>query len=84
MRLSVEHLTEDTYDHAPKIVPEGTIYGFWRVVEHTGAGWFPWPGIYTTREAAEKAMGRARVGPADPPVPAPACWPARKRTRRMP
>jgi hypothetical protein len=59
MQLTVAHLRLDPYTHCEEPCPEGTEYGFWRVVEHTGAGWFPWPGLYTTKEAAEKAKSLA-------------------------
>ena len=59
MKLSIKHLrlNETTLDYTE--VPEGAEFGFWRVVEHTGAGWFPWGGTYETREAAEAKMKRA-------------------------
>jgi hypothetical protein len=59
MRLSLKYLRTNPYTLDYEPVPVGTIYGFWRIVEHTGAGWFPWPGIYTTREDAQTAMDRA-------------------------
>lgn len=59
MKLSVAHLRLNEYTHCEEEVSEGTKYGFWRIVEHTGAGWFPWPGLYETRDRACKAMGEA-------------------------
>ena len=59
MQLSVKHLKLDPYNHNDVEVPEGTPYGFWRVVEHTGAGWFPWPGLYSSKARAERAVERA-------------------------
>jgi len=59
MKLSIHHLRTNPYTHCEEEVPEGTQYGWWRVVEHTGAGWFPWDGIYETRKKAEEAMEKA-------------------------
>jgi hypothetical protein len=56
MNLSIKHLALNSYTHCEDEVPEGHMYGFWRIVEHTGAGWFPWPTRYTSKEAAEKAL----------------------------
>ena len=56
MRLSVKHLRTNEYTHDDDEVPEGTPYGFWRIVEYTGRFWFPWPGLHHTREQAERAM----------------------------
>lgn len=56
MTLSVKHLRLNEYTLCEDEVPEGTQYGFWRIVVHTGAGWFPWPGLYTSRERAEKVL----------------------------
>lgn len=54
MKLTIEHLrTNEAGDHEE--VPEGTLYGIWRIVEHTGAGWFPWPDAYASKEKAEEA-----------------------------
>lgn len=58
MRLTIKHIRTNPYNGNEEEVPEGTEYGFWRVVEHTGAGWFPRPGLYTSREEAESALGR--------------------------
>ena len=55
MQFSVKHLRDNPYNGDHEIVSEGTEYGFWRVVEHTGAGWFPLPGFFDTRLGAEKA-----------------------------
>lgn len=59
MQLTIAHLRQNEYTHCEEEVPEGTQYGFWRIVEHTGAGWFPWPGLYETRERAQRAMAKA-------------------------
>ena len=59
MRLSVKHLRTNPYNQNEEEVPEGTLYGWWRVVEHTGAGWFPWEGIYETRDKAIARMNQA-------------------------
>jgi hypothetical protein len=56
MKLSLKFLRLNDYTHCEEEVKEGTIYGFWRIVEHTGAGWFPWPGIYESRERAQKIL----------------------------
>lgn len=56
MKLSVKHLAKNEYTHCYEEVPEGHRYGFWRIVEYTGAGWFPWPSLYTSKENAEKAL----------------------------
>ena len=56
MKLSIKFLRLNEYNLGEEEVPEGTQYGFWRIVEHTGAGWFPWPDLYMTREGAEKVM----------------------------
>lgn len=60
MNLSVHHLRTNEYTHCEEEVPEGTQFGFWRIVEHTGAGWFPWPGLYQTKKEAERAMACAK------------------------
>lgn len=59
MKLSVKHLRTNDYTHDHEEVSEGTLYGFWRIVEHTGAGWFPWPTLYMTRTKAHDALQRA-------------------------
>jgi hypothetical protein len=59
MRLSVKHLRMNEYSHTEDEVPPGTKYGVWRVVEHTNAGWFPWPGLYDSKAGAERAMKKA-------------------------
>jgi len=59
VNLSVKHLRINPYNQNPEEVPEGTEYGFWRIVEHTGAGWFEWDGLYKTKEEAETAMKKA-------------------------
>lgn len=59
MKLSVKYLRINPYNQNPEEVPVGTEYGFWRVVEHTGAGWFEWEGLHRTEEEAEAAMKRA-------------------------
>jgi len=59
MKLSIKHLRLNESNHNDEEVPEGAEFGFWRVVEHTGAGWFPWEAFYSTRKAAEKGMKRA-------------------------
>ena len=56
MKLSIKHLRLNEYTHGDDEVGEGTKYGFWRIVEHTGAGWFPWPPLFSTRDAAEKEL----------------------------
>jgi hypothetical protein len=56
MNLSIKFLRLNEYTHADDEVPPGTQYGFWRIVEHTGAGWFPWPRLFHTRERAQKAL----------------------------
>lgn len=56
MKLSIAFLRTNEYNHCEEEVPEGTQYGFWRIVEHTGAGWFPWPDDFDTREAAQKRL----------------------------
>ena len=56
MLISIQHLRINSYTHVPEIVPEGTEFGFWRIVEHTGAGWFPWPELYDTKKAAGLAL----------------------------
>lgn len=65
MRLSLKHLRLNPYTHCDDEVPEGTEFGFWRIVEHTGAGWFPWPHLFTSREAAEKKLARILKNPVD-------------------
>jgi hypothetical protein len=68
MNLSIHHLRTNEYTHCEEEVPEGTHngmkrprqYGFWRIVEHTGAGWFPWPGLYRTKKEAERAMAHVK------------------------
>lgn len=60
MNLSVNYLRTNEYTHCEEEVPEGTQFGFWRIVEHTGAGWFPWPGLYETKKEAERAMACAK------------------------
>ena len=57
-QFSVKHLRMNEYTHNEEEVPEGTMYGFWRVVEHTVAGWFPLPGLFVTRESAEASVIR--------------------------
>jgi hypothetical protein len=52
MKLSIKHLKTNEYTLCEEEVPEGTKYGFWRIVEHTGAGWFPWPELYTSEDDA--------------------------------
>lgn len=56
MRLSVKYLRTNEYTHDHEEVPPGTLYGFWRVIEHTGAGWFPWPERYISKQKAEAQM----------------------------
>ena len=56
MLISIRYIRENTYTHVPEIVPEGTEFGFWRIVEHTGVGWFPWPELYYTKRAAGLAL----------------------------
>jgi len=56
MRLSVKYIRINEYTHCPEEVPEETQYGFWRIIEHTGAGWFPWPDFYSTKEKAIEVM----------------------------
>lgn len=56
MRLSVKHLQNNACTHGHDEVKPGTQYGFWRVVEHTGAGWFPWPRRFKTKQQAKKAI----------------------------
>jgi hypothetical protein len=56
MRLTLKFLRLNDYTHCEDEVPEGTQYGFWRIVEHTGAGWFPWPGLYEDKERARAIM----------------------------
>lgn len=34
------------------------LYAQWRIIETTGAGWFHWPGLYASKEAAEKALAK--------------------------
>jgi len=58
MRLSVKHLRTNPYNQNEEEVPEGTPYGWWRVVEHTGAGWFPWHGLYHSKASAEAMVKR--------------------------
>lgn len=58
MKLSIKHLRTNEYTQNDEEVPEGTRYGFWRVIEHTGAGWFPLPGLFMTRADAELAKRR--------------------------
>ena len=59
MNLSVKHLRQNEYSRTEEEVPEGAQYGAWYVVEHTRAGWFPWPARYSTRDEAERARDRA-------------------------
>ena len=56
MNLSVRFLKLDFYTHGPEEVPPGTHFGFWCIMETTGAGWFPWPARYTTKAVAEQAL----------------------------
>lgn len=58
MLLTIKHLRTNEYTHADEEVPPGTLYGFWRIVEHTGAGWFPWPDLFATEDAARSALDR--------------------------
>jgi len=58
MRFSLKHLKTNEYTHDDEEVPEGAEFGFWRIVEHTGAGWFPWPELYATEAAATDALDR--------------------------
>ena len=62
MNLSIIHLRTNEYTHCEEEVPAGTQYGFWRIGEHTGAGWFPWPGLYQTKKEAERAIQAATLG----------------------
>lgn len=61
MKLAVKNLRINEHTQDDEEVPAGTRYSFWRIVEFTGAGWFPWPTLYPTREMAkervEKIMG---------------------------
>ena len=52
MKLSIKYLKTNPYNQYEEEVSEGTEFGFWRVVEYTGAGWFPWPEHYETKEQA--------------------------------
>jgi len=56
MELSIKHLRTNPYTHDEEEVKPGTQYGFWRIIEHTGAGWFPWPSLYGSRREAEAAL----------------------------
>lgn len=62
MRLTVKFLRTNPYTHDDVEVPEGTPYGFWRVCEHTGAGWFPWPGLYHGKADAETRVAAEMEG----------------------
>ncbi|MHC4278219.1 MAG: hypothetical protein ACYSTI_13010 [Planctomycetota bacterium] len=55
MKLSIKNLRTCEYSQKVSEAPEGTEYAFWRIVEHTGAGWFPWPDLYTSQEKAWQA-----------------------------
>lgn len=57
MRLSVKHLRRKEYGGEDEVKPE-TQHGSWRVVEHTGAGWFPWPKRYDSKQQARKAIDK--------------------------
>ena len=59
MMLSIKCLRANEYSHNEEKVSDGAEFGFWRVVEHTGAGWFPWPAHYTTEGAANLARAAA-------------------------
>lgn len=56
MQLSIKHLRLNPYTHCDDEVRPGAEFGFWRIVEHTGAGWFPWPSLYSSRERAQSVM----------------------------
>ncbi len=58
MTFSIKHLRTNAYNHNHEEVPVGTPYGFWRVVEHTGAGWFPLPAHYTEKGQADRALAQ--------------------------
>lgn len=60
-RFTVKHLALNEYTHCEEEVFKGHPYGFWRVVEHTGAGWFPWPNLYTTQQAAQSKANRLNI-----------------------
>ena len=54
--FSIKHLKLNEYTLNYEEVSEGNLYGFWRIIEHTDAGWFPWYEIYT-----DKAIAQAKV-----------------------
>jgi hypothetical protein len=54
-QFTTKYLRLNDYTFCDEEVPEGTEFGFWRVVEHTGAGWFPLPSLYSSKEEAKKA-----------------------------
>jgi hypothetical protein len=56
MKLAVKNIRINEYTQDDDEVPEGTRYAFWRIVEYTGAGWFAWPTLYRTREAAKERV----------------------------
>ena len=60
-QLTIKHVRQNQYTHAEEEVPKGTAFGFWRIVEHTAAGWFPWPALYHTRKAASEALERCTI-----------------------
>ena len=55
MTLSIKCISVGPYGGEENEVTPGTEYSFWRVVEHTGAGWFPWSEYYATEYNAEEA-----------------------------
>lgn len=59
-RFEARCLRENEYTLAADDAEPGTPYAFWRVVEHTGAGWFPWPGLYTDKAECERIVAQAR------------------------
>ena len=65
-QFTIKHLQLNEYTHCEDEVSEGTAYGFWRVVEHTGAGWFPLPAHHQDRAGADReraAMAAASDAP---------------------
>jgi len=56
--LAVKRLTVNPYTLQSEEVGEDSPYGVWKIVEQTGAGWFPWADAFGSKESATAQMLR--------------------------